>query len=82
MSRQFGPVYGAASAASLVTLLVAYFAFRWLLVPYQTRRLGHSSPFVIGPEMDAALLAVVTAMIVFLVVVRRQRRNQSKRPNA
>jgi hypothetical protein len=75
MSRQFGPVYGAASAVSLVTLLVGYFAFRWLLISCQTWRLGHPNPFVIGPGIDAALLAVVTAAIVFWLVMRQGKRN-------
>lgn len=79
MSRQFGPVCGAASAASLVTLIIGYFAFRWLLISYQTWRLGRPNPFVIGPEIDAALLAVVTAAIVFWLVVRRGKRNRSQR---
>jgi hypothetical protein len=78
MSRQFAHVYGAASAASLVTLLVGYFAFRWLLISYQTLSLGHPNPFVIGPEIDAAMLAVVTAAIVFWLAVRRGKRNRSQ----
>src|SRR5690348_6318404 len=69
MSRQFVHVYGAAFAAALLTFLVGQFAFRWLLISYQTWRLGHPNPFVIGPEIDAAMLAVVTAAIVFWLVV-------------
>jgi hypothetical protein len=78
MSRQFEHVYGAASAASMVTLLVGYFAFRWLLISYQTWRLGHPNPFVIGPEIDATMLAVVTAAVVFWLVVRWGKRNRSQ----
>jgi membrane-anchored protein YejM (alkaline phosphatase superfamily) len=78
MSRQIAHVYSAASAASLVTLLVGYFAFRRLLIFYQTLSHGHPNPFVIGPEINAAMLAVVTAAIVFWLAVRRGKRNRSQ----
>ena|SRR3974377_1202723 len=36
-------VYGAALGLSLVTLFLSYLPFVWLLIRYQTWRLGHSS---------------------------------------
>lgn len=77
MSRHFAITFGKAFGLSIATLLCAYLVFRWLLINYQTRRLGHPNPFVIGPEIDAMLLALLAAGIVFLWVVKRAKRTGS-----
>ncbi|HYX82149.1 MAG TPA: hypothetical protein VE714_07140, partial [Gemmatimonadales bacterium] len=59
---------------AFAAISVAYFAFRWLLIRFQTWKLGHVSPFIIGPEIDAALLAVVPAAIVFWAVAKQRKR--------
>ncbi|SRR5882762_5205004 len=63
-------IYGLAFAVSVVTLLVAYFPFYWLLVQIQTWRLGHPNPFTIGPAMDAIPCSFVAAVIAFWFTVR------------
>lgn len=77
MSRHFAITCGRALALSIATLLCSYLAFRWLLISYQTWHLGHPNPFVIGPETDAMLLALLAAGIVFLWVVKRAKRSRS-----
>lgn len=79
MSRRPAVVYGTAFALSVGTLLVSFAVFRWLLICYQTWRLGHANPFVIGPEMDAVLLSLLAAAIVFWWVVKRENRNRTTR---
>jgi hypothetical protein len=63
-------IYGLAFAVSVVTLVVAYFPFYWLLVQIQTWRLGHPNPFTIGPAMDAIPCSSVAAVIAFWFTLR------------
>lgn len=63
-------LYGLAFAVSVVTLVVAYFPFYWLLVQIQTWRLGHPNPFTIEPTMDAIPCSFVAAVMVFWFTVR------------
>jgi hypothetical protein len=63
-------IYGLAFAVFVVTLVVAYFPFYWLLVQIQTWRLGHPNPFTIGPAMDAIPCSFVAAGIVFWFTLR------------
>src|SRR5258707_10888732 len=77
--RRPSAIYGTALALSVVTILVSYVAFRWLLISYQTWRLGHPNPFVMGPETDAMLLSLLAATIVFWLVVKGAKR-KSKPP--
>jgi hypothetical protein len=63
-------IYVLAFAVSVVTLVVAYFPFYWLLVQIQTWRLGHPNPFTIGPAMDAIPCSFVAAAIAFWFTVR------------
>lgn len=72
MTHHFAITYGKAFALSMATLLGSYLVFRWLLISYQTWRLGHPNPFIIGPEIDAMLLALLAAGIVFLWVLKRK----------
>jgi hypothetical protein len=78
MPRRLGVIYGTAFALSLVTLLATYFPFVWLLIRLQTWRLGHPNPFAIGPAVDAVWCSVLVAMVVFWLVVKRAKRNQTK----
>jgi hypothetical protein len=64
-------IYGIALAVSVLTLVVTYFLFYWLLVQFQTCRLGHPNPFTIGPAMDAIPCSFMTALITFWLAVRR-----------
>jgi len=78
MSRRPAVIYGTAFALSLVALLVSYFPFVWLLIRYQTWRLGHPNPFVIGPELDAIWCSLLAGVIVFWFVVKRAKRNRTQ----
>jgi hypothetical protein len=64
-------VYGIALAVSVLTLVVTYFPYYWLLVQFQTWRLGHPNPFTIGLAMDAIPCSFMTASITFWFTVRR-----------
>jgi len=75
LSSRSAIIYGTAFALSFLTLLVSYFPFVWLLIRYQTWRLRHPNPFVIGPAMDAIWCSFLTAMIVFCLFVKWAKRN-------
>jgi len=72
MTRRPTRIYGAAFALSLLTLAPSYLPFVWMLIHFQTWRLGHPNPFVFGPEIHALECSLVAAVIVFCLVVRRQ----------
>jgi hypothetical protein len=76
MSRRPAIIYATAFASSLITFLASYFSLVWILVRYKTWRLGHPNPFVIGPTMDAAMGALLVAVIVFWLVVKWAQENQ------
>ena len=78
MSRRSAVIYGMAFALSLVTLVVSYVPFEWLLIRFQTWRLGHPNPFVIGPAIDAVWCSLLAAVIVFWLVVKRAKRNRTQ----
>jgi hypothetical protein len=67
-------IYGLALAVSVLTLVVTYFPFYWLLVQLQTWRLGHPNPFTIGPATDAIPCSLVTGSITFWLTVRGAKR--------
>jgi hypothetical protein len=67
-------IHSLALAVSVLTLVVTYFPFYWLLAQFQTWRLGHPNPFTIGPAMDAIPCSLVTALITFWLTVRRAKR--------
>ena len=70
MAKRPALIYGLAFAVSLVTLVVSYFSFYWLLIQLQTWRLGHPNPFTIGPDIDAILCSFVASLIAFGFTVR------------
>ena len=76
MSRRPAIVYGTAFGLSVLTLLVGYFPFVWLLIRYQTWRLGHPNPFVIGPDMDAIWCSFLAVGIVFWLAVKWAKGNR------
>lgn len=75
MSRRPAVIYGTAFALSLVTILACYFPLVRLLIRYQTWRLGHPNPFVIGPSLDAIFCSLLVAVIVFWLVVKRAKQD-------
>lgn len=78
MARHPAVIYGTAFALSLATFLASYVPFEWLLIRFQTWRLGHANPFVIGPAMDAVWCSVLAAVSVFLLVLKRAKRTKTK----
>ena len=74
MVKHHTVIYGLALAVSVLTLVVTYFPFYWLLVQFQTWRLGRPNPFTIGPAMDAIPCSFVTALITFWLTVREAKR--------
>jgi hypothetical protein len=74
MVKHHALICGLALAVSVLTLVVTYFAFYWLLVQFQTWRLGHPNPFTIGPAMDAIPFSFVTALITLWLTVREAKR--------
>jgi len=70
MVKRPAPTYGLGIAVFLLTLVVTYFPFYWLLVQLQTWRLGHPNPFTIGPSIDAIPCSVVAALVAFWFTVR------------
>jgi succinate dehydrogenase hydrophobic anchor subunit len=76
MSRRFAAIYGTTFVSSVVAFWGGYVALRWLLISYQTWRLGRPNPFVIVPDLDALLLALLAAAIAFWLVVKRAKRNR------
>jgi hypothetical protein len=77
MSRRSGVIYGTAFALSVVTLLVSYVAFRWLLISYHEWRISHSLVFTFWADTRAIPLALLAAAIVFWLVVKRAKRNRT-----
>jgi hypothetical protein len=75
MSHRPAVIYGTALALSLLTFLVSYFPFVWLLQHIQTWRLGHPNPIDIGPAMDGILFSFLAAVIAFWLVVKWAKRN-------
>ena len=73
--------FGAAFTAALGTLLISYFAFRWLLIRYNESQIGHKNPFTIWADVRAVPLAVLVSLLVFsmvLVFVKQKNRNRGK----
>lgn len=65
-----------ATVASLVTLIVSYWIFRWLLIAlWEWQHEGRRIVFVFQQEVDAALLALLLGVSVFVLVFRRSCRN-------
>jgi len=61
-------LYSAASVSAAVTLPFSFFGFRWLLIRFHEWRIGHPLVWIIREELNAALLALVLAVVVFFVV--------------
>jgi len=63
---------GSATLAAFLTLLISFFVFRWGLIRlWEWQHEGRRMMFVIGPEINAAILALLSSSIVFVVVFRR-----------
>jgi hypothetical protein len=77
MSRRSGVIYGTAFALSLVTLLVSYLAFRWLLISYHEWQISNPMVFTFWADTRAIPLALLAAAIVFWLVVKRAKRNRT-----
>jgi hypothetical protein len=78
MSQRPGVIYGIAFALSFVAFGISYFPFVWLLIRYQTWRLGHPNPFIIGPELDAIWCSLLAGVMVFWLVVKRGKQNRAR----
>lgn len=74
MVKRTAVIYGLAFVASLATITLAYSPFYWVLVQFQTWRLGHPNPFTIGPAMDAMPCSFVAGLVVFWLTVRQAKR--------
>jgi hypothetical protein len=60
-----------AIVAALLALLVSYWTFRWGFIRFwEWQHEGRRMVFVFGPEINAAALAVLSSIAVFLVVFR------------
>jgi hypothetical protein len=72
--HHFGITYGVALNSAVATLVISYFAFRWLPICYQEWQIGHKNPFTIWADMRAIPFAFQAAVIAFwlvLVVMKR-----------
>jgi hypothetical protein len=63
-----------ASVSAVASLPLSFVGFRWLLIRYDEWRIGHRLVWIIREETNAALLAVITAVVVFFVVVSAMKR--------
>jgi hypothetical protein len=61
-------VFGASGV--LCSMYCSFWIIRWALIAYRERQLGHRLVFVIGPEINAAILAVILGLAVFFVAFR------------
>jgi hypothetical protein len=69
---------GYAIVAAFSTLVVSFSIFRWGFIQYwQWQHQGRKMVFVIGPEINAAGLAVVLSIIVLLLSLRGSTRHRS-----
>jgi hypothetical protein len=72
--------YWTASVLAVASLPFSFFAFRWLLIRFHEWRIGgHRIIWIIGEEINAALLALVVAVVVFFVVFSALRRRSLNR---
>ena len=64
-----------ATLAAVIMLFVSYWAFRWQLIKvWQWQHEGRPIVFTFGPDMDAAVLATMVGIAVFILIFRRLRR--------
>jgi hypothetical protein len=64
-----------AIVAALLTLLASYWTFRWAFIRlWEWQHEGRRIVFTFGPEMNAAALALLSSIAVFLVQFRRSLR--------
>lgn len=69
MGRHRAILYGTAFLSAAASLPPSFFGFRWLLTRYHEWRVGRPLIWIVGEEIDAALLALAMAVVVFFVVV-------------
>src|SRR4029077_7370877 len=58
-------LYCAAFILAFIIFELLSFPLYWLLVRFQTWRLGHPNPFAFGPAMDAAISSSFVAGVAF-----------------
>jgi len=64
-----------ATIASAITLLVCFWMFRWgFILLWQWRHGGRRMVFVIDPEINAAVVAVLLSIAIFFIIRRRSSR--------
>jgi hypothetical protein len=59
MTRRPAVHYGVSFALSLLTFAASYEPFVWLLIRYQTWRLGHPNPFAFGSSCRCSVVFLV-----------------------
>lgn len=79
MARNRVILYAAASAAAIASLPLSFFGLRWLLIRYHEWRIGRPLIWIVEEEMDAALLALIVAIVVFFVIVSVLKRTNLRR---
>jgi hypothetical protein len=70
-------VFGA--SAALCTTCCSFWIFRWALIAHSERQSGHRLVFVIGPEINAAIMALLLGLAVFFAAFRLLSRADRKR---
>ena len=66
------------AAAALYSVYCSFWIFRWAFIAYRERQLGYRLVFVIGPEINAAILALVLGVMAFFAVFRQGTRNREQ----
>lgn len=80
MANSTAILYWAASTAAVASLPLSFFAFRWLLIRFHEWRIGgHRIIWIISEEINAALAALIIAVVVFFVVYWALRRGSLHR---
>ena len=67
-----------ATLVAAMALLVSFFVFRWKFIRYwEWQHAGRRMIFVFGPEFNAATLAVLLSLCVFVIAFREAKHSGS-----